>query len=299
MDYKNTYDYFYQKTLLIATRKMKIALLNGIENFKTFNTIQNKIIFEIEKRSRENSNINKYDSLNHLLHNYNKKLSEYQLNQIELALKNDVDFEYNKIDKKDLPINYTFIKFVADLGVYKAINEANRLFRNHASLFKMMYELKDFSEFDLKENDDNIGLEDTALFVKLRLRLYPQNEAIVEKTKAKINTKILLQEYELDEQLLILNLCLVDKNEIPLTEKIKLLILIGEIKDKTIFNALSSASLIYAKVNKGVLRKGSPISMINLIENTLIKIDGFKLNITKQTLRKHKLTLISEQNQSK
>ena len=299
MDYKDTYDYFYQKTLLIATTKMKISLLNGIENSKTFNNIQNNIIFEIEVRTRDNSNINKYTVLTNLLHFYQKKLSEYESDRIELSLKNDVVFEYNKINKKDLPNNYTFIKFIADLGVYKAMNEVNRVFRNHASLFIMMYELEDLSEFDLKENEDNISLEDTPLFIKLRRRLYPKNELILEKPRAMRNTKKLIQEYELDEQLLILNLCLVDKNEIPLTEKLKLLILIGEIKDKTIFNESSSNSLIYSKVNKGVLRKGSPTSMINLIENTLIKIDGFELNITKQTLRKHKTTLISEQNQSK
>ena len=101
MDYKDTYDYFYQKTLLIATTKMKISLLNGIENSKTFNNIQNNIIFEIEVRTRDNSNINKYTVLTNLLHFYQKKLSEYESDRIELSLKNDVVFEYNKINKKE------------------------------------------------------------------------------------------------------------------------------------------------------------------------------------------------------
>ena len=113
------------------------------------------------------------------------------------------------------------------------------------------------------------------------------------KVKSKIKTK--KQEFELNEQLLILNLCLVDKNSIPITEKSKLIILIGEIIEDNLFKVPSSDSNTYDKISKGILRKGSVSKMIEIIDMVLIKIEGFNLKFTNQTLKKHKATLKNEQ----
>jgi hypothetical protein len=92
---------------------------------------------------------------------------------------------------------------------------------------------------------------------------------------------------------------LVDKNEIPVTEKVKLIILIGEIKDDTIFKESSAKNLAYQKISKGIMRKGSAYTMIAIIDNILIKIEKYDLNITNQTLKKQRAKLIIEQKQAK
>ena len=114
--------------------------------------------------------------------------------------------------------------------------------------------------------------------------------------KEKTDAKIVKQTFELDEQILILNLCIVDKNSIPITEKAKLIILIGEIKDDSIFKESSSKNSVYQKISKGILRRGSPQTMLLILTSILTKIEIYKLNITNQTLRKHRADLISEQN---
>ena len=53
------------------------------------------------------------------------------------------------------------------------------------------------------------------------------------------------------------------------------------------------------KVNEGYQRKGSKTNMIDLINSILIKIEPYQLNITNQTLKKQKATLISEENRTK
>ena len=61
----------------------------------------------------------------------------------------------------------------------------------------------------------------------------------------------------------------------------------------------SANNNFYQKVNKGIDRKGSKSSMVDIIDSLLIKIDGFDLNITSQTLKKHRRTLVSEQKEAK
>lgn len=300
MDYKNTYDYFYNKTFSIAERKIKTVLLTGVDNAKTFNTIQNNIIFEIENREKKRSNINRYVALNSLLHFYQKKLSEYQFNQIEFSLKNDVVFEYNKLHKKDLPENYTYTKFVADLGILKASNEAYRLFRNYGSLFNMMYELKDFSEFELEENNDNITLENTPLFIKLRKILYPHENRIQSaeinlinlNNKNKIESKnkidkaeeILrfnISKFSENDKLFLLHICLNKSYNIPLSEAAKIVVITSNIDNLSIFSQETNNCVFYAKLNKGIDHySGKP--QREFIDNIILKLEPFGLiNINK------------------
>ena len=298
MDYKDTYDYFYQKTFLIATTKIKNTLLNGIESYRTFSTIQTNIIIEIEKKTRENSNINKYTALTNLLHFYQKKLSEYESNRIEHSLKNDVVVKYSKINKKDLPNNYTFIKFIADLGIYKAMNEANRVFRNHALLFIMMYDLKDFSEFDLKENEDNISLENTPLFVKLRLRRYPKNDVDLDLKKNNVVPRISVINTNENSDLKILNeiekaflfhvMCFFLNNAIstngtsklamPIIELIRLNTII-DFKDGHCFdNNKYRDSINYKILNRG-LDYFEKEDRISFLSELIKKLSNFKLRM--------------------
>ena len=78
-----------------------------------------------------------------------------------------------------------------------------------------------------------------------------------------------------------------------------MIILIGEIEDDSILYESSSNNKVYQKVNKGILRRGSSNTMLDTINSIKIKIDEFDLVHTKQTLKKHRTTLISEQKETK
>ena len=209
-------------------------------------------------------------------------------------------------------------KLVELKSVYQ--NSYNRLGDN-IELYKLFYEVNNYENFTLEKFDGHVV--NSTLFRKIFSEYYPSKKIpialkriddylntvydIIEENEeltvpiinSETKDKTRKQTFEVDEQLLNLNLCLSDKNSIPLTEKIKLIILIGEIKDDSILYESSSNNNVYQKVNKGILRRGSSNTMIDTIDSIKIKIDEFDLIHTKQTLKKHKTSLISEQKETK
>jgi hypothetical protein len=222
------------------------------------------------------------------------------------------------VDKNNNEIlNYPFDTFVKDLIEYDSLGRIEGRLSINSELYKLFYEFNTYDHFTLKSFDGHVV--NSKLYRDLFVKFKPETPIpvavrkidgfqnivydIVEK-KEELNNpsgnqetkyKIEKQIFELDEQLLILNLCLEDKNSIPVTEKSKLIILIGEIIEDNLFKKSSSDSKTYSKISKGILRKGSKKTMIKLIDSILTKIEKHNLNITNQTLRKHRATLKSEQ----
>lgn len=260
---------------------------------------------------------------------YRLSLSKYNKDRVDVVksvLKKEAFEEFSKRVKIQKVPNYTygedfenityenFVNHLLKYDVYK--NSYNRLLENH-HLYKLFYDVNDYKNFTLENFEGHVV--NSVLYRKIFAKYYPdkiipiavkrideyQNpvydieELNLPTAKPAIKNKIRKHTFELNEQLLILNLCIADRNSIPITEKSKLIILIGEIKDDSIFNEPSSTNTTYDKIAKGYLRKGSSNTMIDLIDTILIKIDEFDLNIAKQTLNMHRRTLVKEQNNSK
>jgi hypothetical protein len=226
-----------------------------------------------------------------------------------------VDKNYNVID------NYSFNRFIYDLITYHSLRKIEERLGKNSDLYKLLYDSEDYSKFTLIAFDGHVI--NSKLYRDLFSKIHPDKfipfaiknvneygnvtwtiitdnpEVKLKSIEEKIAVKKIFQDFEADEQLLILNLCLIDKNTIPLTEKFKLLILIGELKDKSIFQESSSKNVAYHKVNNGILRKGSLKTMITTIDNILVKFINYELPMTKQTLQKHRATIISEQSKTK
>ena len=270
MEYEKLYLKTFDEVHSNTENYIKNKLIESINNDYGFNKTSNELLEENQKKFETNKfNITK--PYNDLIYIFNNERKNYSKNIYENVLKRHVKPAFDNLIIK----GYSFEDLIKDL----------------------IYRSEDFSEFEIKEYDT--VLENTEIFNYYRGLVYPESKQIKEPSIDKsieISKEKYKHDFEIDEQALVLNLCLADKNSIPLTEKIKLLILIGEIKDKTIFAEDISSNQFYHKANKGIYRRGSSKTMIENINSILNKIENEELNITNQTLKKHKTTLISEQN---
>ena len=282
----------------------------------------------------ETSFIYKYkDHFEEVYRIYRLSLPNYNKNKVDVVksvLKNEAHEEFLKRLKIKKVSNYTYDEdfdsinyesFIVHLLKYDVYQNSYNRLGDNIELYKLFYEVNNYEDFTLEKFDGHVV--NSTLFKKIFSEYYPSKKIpiAVKRIDDYLNTvydiiedseelnvpvinsetkdKIRKQTFEIDEQLLILNLCLSDKNSIPLTEKIKLIILIGEIKDDSILYESSSNNNVYQKVNKGILRRGSSNTMIDTIDSIKIQIDEFDLVHTKQTLKKHRTTLISEQKETK
>lgn len=292
MEYEKLYLKIFNEVHSNTENYIKNKLIEYINNDYIFNTALNEILEENIKKFETNK-FNTTKPYTDLIYIFNNERKKYSKNIYENVFKRDVKPVFDNLHIND----YSFEDLIKDLAKYYSETNTYRIFRNENRLFDLIYKSEDFSKFEIKEYDT--GLENADIFNYYRGLIYPESKQIKEPSIDKsieITKEKHKHDFEIDEQALVLNLCLADKNSIPLTEKIKLLILIGEIKDKTIFAEDISSNQFYHKANKGIYRRGSSKTMIENINSILKKIENEELNITNQTLKKHKTTLISEQN---
>jgi hypothetical protein len=205
-----------------------------------------------------------------------------------------------------------FLKYLALKKIENRLNE-------NSELYKLMYMSNDFSEFTLEKFEGHVVNSEVfqKFYKKINpLKEYPKAEivrsefgahfeiALKEKEEDPKNSKLTKDiytafDFDSNEQALVLNLCLSDKNNIPLTEKVKLLIMIGKIKDESIFNESAANNNFYNKVAQGTSRKGSTETMLELIARIKIKIDENTLKLTTQRLNILENTIKAEQNKAK
>lgn len=326
MDYKEIIDAFFKNKSNYVIEK----LMEFKNQSRSFEFAIDKIRVNLSNERFDSIlGINK-DVFNNAIYDFNHFEDLYQKGaSIALVIENEINTEYSEkislkkiVDRNNNEIlNYSFSNLVNDLIEYDSLGKIEYRLSVNSELYKLFYESNNYDQFTLESFDGHVVNSD--LYRKLFSKLKPNDiiPVAVKKiddyqnvyydiitdtaelnelnngVKPKLKTR--KQKFELNEQLLILNLCIADKNSIPITEKSKLIILIGEIKEDSIFNEPSSTNTTYDKIAKGYLRKGSLNTMIDLIDSILIKIDEFDLNITKQTLNKHRRTLVKEQNNSK
>ncbi len=322
MDYKNIIDTFFKNKSDYVIEKLKEYKIQS----RTFEYAIDQIRSNLSNE-RFNSIIGKNnDVFNNAIYDFNHFEDLYQKGaSIALVIENEIKTEYSGkisikkiVDKNnDEILNYSFNTLVNDLIEYDSLGKIEYRLSFNSELYKLFYESNIYDQFTLESFDGhvvnsklyrnlfsilnpNIPIPVAVKKIDEYQNVYydiiidaPELNELGNKDTPKVKTK--KQEFELNEQLLILNLCLEDSNSIPLTEKIKLIILIGEIKEDSIFKESSAKNLTYHKISNGIWRKGSKYKMIENIDSILIKIEKYDLGITNQTLKIHKAKLISEQ----
>lgn len=248
---------------------------------------------------------------------------------IKQILKNEVKEEFQQFDKSNKISNHeyendfdtiTYDTFVVHLLKYHVAKNASSNLNRNIELYTIFYDTNDYSNFTLRHFDDHVINSD--FYRKLFTKFYPNKLIpIAKKQKNEWGTDIFEIDYnppqteeekitelkeklkkpyfELDEKLLLLHYCLVDKYGIPLTERAKLTISLGKIDDTDLFNKNSDASDSYKKISLGIDKKGSIANKILLVQNIIEKLDDKDYTSTKKTLNYHKNKLINEEKSSK
>lgn len=297
MDYKSTYD----KTFYEVQGKIKEALINAKSESRTFNFALNAIINSNQELINKNL-IKSNKSLSLLELNYKKSLNNYSENAIELALKNDIYPEYLKLNGDELPPNYIFQNFVFDLGALYGLTEVDRLFSNHSRLFEMMFELNDFSDFEIKEFE--IELDNTHIFKKLHKRLYPQSKSVIKAQKTEVSISDIDPKFTLlnnDEKILLIHIIynaffknnkIDNHSKIDLTDFARVIYLTKDCVESNIFDKNYSSKTFYKKLNEGIIYSDSLDKRSKLITSLLEKIDILNLKSIKEHIESIKTTTL-------
>jgi len=173
MDYLKTYNYFYNKTERVLEAFIKKELVKSCNEERNFTATINKI-----NGIRFDS---KQEKLLKILINissesfkcFNERYRVYRGDNVDkLILRNECFEAFNNSLEKN-KVDYSYNKYVANLAVYESLNRVGNRFRNYDDMYRLMYDLKDFKEFSLKEVKG--GHKSCGLYDRLFLRRYPDH----------------------------------------------------------------------------------------------------------------------------
>ena len=284
MEYKRYYEYFYNKTYVIGERKIKETLIKSKAKSLVFYLNSNIILETQNILISKKSNIRLFDSLNELDTIFVNSIYDYTENKEELTLKNNVYPAYLKIKNFQLPSNYSFNKFLSDFGTLKGLIDVVKKFQENSNQYQKMYEQNDLRDFKIIEQE-NIVIKDSQL-------LQQDSTVLNEGTKndSKKNTelekeietlKFNISKLTEDEKVFLLHVYYNSTIKIPLTEYAKLMIIINNLDDFSIFTLGSTNNRFYDKLNKGI-NYYSTIPQRNFINSVMQKLEPFGLtNVNK------------------
>ncbi len=171
MDYLKIYNSNYNKAYRTGEVTIKHKLIQFNKETLSFERASNltrESFGNFEKRLL----IDKEPKLVELKSIYQKSLSNYSKNAVELVLKNEVKNGFLKLSLNIQSNNYTLESFIKELAILNAANELLRLYNNHSALFKMMYENDYFDLFEIKDYHP-IDFRDSKNYTDLLNKFYP------------------------------------------------------------------------------------------------------------------------------
>ena len=172
MNYKQEYEYFYNKYYSHFENLIKLFLIvekskkkNG--NF-VYNDLENYLSIEFQNKFvlATNPNLKNFVSI------FEKGIIKYEDNEIELAFENEIKPNFDKIGFSGLPLSYTLRKLLIEIALVNIANEISRLLQSNRSLFNLFYAIGEFEEFEIKEYA-GLSVEDTEIYKSLNQQLYP------------------------------------------------------------------------------------------------------------------------------
>lgn len=169
MEYEKLYLKTFDEVHSNKENYIKNKLIEYINNDYGFNKASNEILEESEKKFETNKfNItNPYTDLIYIFNNERKK---YSKNFNENVFKRDVKPVFDNLQIND----YSFEDLIKDLAEYNSETNTYRIFRNHYTLFDLIYKSEDFSEFEIKEYDSD--QEYTNILMKYKNLVFPDSK---------------------------------------------------------------------------------------------------------------------------
>jgi hypothetical protein len=173
MDYKQEYEYFYNKYYSHFEKLIKHFLMAQKVKKRHSNLVFNELTnylandFQIEIQLSSNPNLKEF------LQVFEKRYSYYEEDEINLTFANEIKPSFDSIDSEQLPVGYTIRKLLIEIAIFSIVKEINRLLQSNISLFNLFYVLGDFSNFEIKHYS-GVSLESTPIYKSLYHRLYPE-----------------------------------------------------------------------------------------------------------------------------
>lgn len=277
MEYKKHYEYFYNKTYAIGERKILETLINSKAKSLVFYLNLNIIEHTQNLLISKKSNIRLFDSLNELDTIFANKFYEYTENNIELTLKNHIYPAYKKIENDQLPLNYSFDKFLSDFGALKGLIDVVKNYKNNLEQYNKMYDDNNFRNFKIPKNT-------IAFQIKSKNKIVQDNNKSQE-LKDQVNGEYNNLNGE-EKAFLFHIMCaaLSEKNEeknesvifnLPYTELIRLNTII-DFKDKYCFGKNFGDSNNYKILTKGI-NHFEKIERITFLSTLLTNIKNYQL----------------------
>lgn len=186
MNYENIYEGFYLKYYSKVEFLIKKFLVKRHSQKKRFGNSYNEVIHYLSNDFVNKHNLYNNENLENAYRFFCKRRSIYFIDEVQEIFKNEIKIEFSKINAAELPSNYTYHQFIKEVALIEAVREILRLFSNHESLHRMVYELNEFDKFEIKVYG-NLALEDYPNFKILHAKLYPkQLEIIVKNVKLEV-----------------------------------------------------------------------------------------------------------------
>jgi hypothetical protein len=176
MDYEGIYEDFYLRYYAKVESLIKSFFIKRHSQKKTFGNSINEVIHYSYNDLINQHNLYKNENLKNLHRIFCKRHSIYFIDQVKEIFENEIKTEFDKIDVSELPSNYNYPKFIKEVALIEVINEISRLLSVNQQLLKMVYDLNEFDEFEIRRNG-NLAVEDFPIYRKLAAKLYPEQYA--------------------------------------------------------------------------------------------------------------------------
>lgn len=295
MDYLKTYNSYYDKEEKKIEEEIRGILIKSSDNQRNFTLVLNKInndyLLVQKKLNLELLNSNNKESYDYFITRYDL----YQGDNVDNLILINECFEAFENSNKHIETPIPYDEFIKEVAIYESTVKTRYRFNNYKNLYELMYNLKDFKNFSLKEVEK--GYRSCGLYDRLFKKCYPDYVPDLGYIDASINVvedsnNLTDKEKDLnyrinifseDEKLLLMYIYF-NKPKIPKTELLKASRL-AQIDDTSLFNKDTSNNTTYNKFVKGLDYYDNVKTKRDLIDALIDNIKGFGLNKITEYLR--------------
>lgn len=310
MDYLKDYKSIIKKESVVLKEFIVETLTNEKVKGRRFDKALSNLQNLFYEKFINQSLLNKYSSYfepmrNDLAHhtaNYDPSKFDSMLKTLEIEIYKRYlgiieTFRTYNIDP-DFSENMNYEKFypkILKYFLYKRVyNRLDKSIFHLTEAFKLFYKIDDYSELKtsyLIDEEEKV----TELVIHNIFKKYGQKLELKKSTSKSKNEKSIIEEikstFDENEKIILLHLTIFQGDKIEKTEKLKLILLTGELTDYSIFEGPAKDSTFYKKISAGINHYGKK-SQIKYLDSILNKIETLELKTTKEQLRSLKGTAI-------
>ncbi|MFN4199467.1 MAG: hypothetical protein ACK4FS_10620, partial [Flavobacterium sp.] len=173
MNYEAFYNDIYTRSSNRIQDLIKKSFKKNITKNKTYGSsideIKHTLDIYIKKMQDSLSNY----GLNPLLQKFDNRYSNYQKNEINNVIENDIKVAFDQLNINKLPHDYNLKKMLFDFAKHNSLNEIRRLLQKNGPLFSLMYDSNKLENFEIIDYYP-VTLENTDIYKTLYAIIHPE-----------------------------------------------------------------------------------------------------------------------------